>query len=106
MGGMDLGDLPGKQMQNTEAIIQSMTPRERSKPNILNASRRERIAKGSGVEIRDVNALLKQFTQMQTMMKNMTKSKGKQMMKQMAGKMGQGKDIESILSNLPPGFGK
>jgi len=58
-----------KQLARPEAIIRSMTPKERRNPSILNASRRQRIAKGAGVRVQDVNALLKQFDQMRQMMK-------------------------------------
>ena len=78
-----MGMLPGvpKDMKNaqigddmvkvTEAIIRSMTPEERRRPEIINGSRRSRIAKGSGTEVADVNRLIKQFTEMQKMMKRM-----------------------------------
>ncbi|MDO4773475.1 MAG: signal recognition particle protein [Bacillota bacterium] len=62
-----------KQLVRTEAIIQSMTIKERQKPSILNASRRKRIADGSGTSVADVNRLIKQFNDMQKMMKTMTK---------------------------------
>ena len=58
-----------KQMARTEAIIKSMTRREREKPEIINASRKQRIAKGSGTSVEDVNKLLKQFDQTRKMMK-------------------------------------
>lgn len=65
-----------------EAIINSMTPKERSNPEILNGSRRQRIAKGSGTNIQEVNKLIKQFEQIRKMMKMVTGSKmGKLMMK-------------------------
>jgi signal recognition particle subunit SRP54 len=88
-----MGMLPGmpKEMKNaeigddqvkvTEAIIRSMTPQERRAPEIINGSRRNRIAKGSGTEVADVNRLIKQFTEMQKMMKRMgglAKPQGKQ----------------------------
>jgi signal recognition particle subunit SRP54 len=57
-----------KRMKRVEAIINSMTARERNNPKVLNASRRRRIAAGSGVEVRDVNEVLKQFRDMQTLM--------------------------------------
>jgi len=57
----------------TEAIINSMNKNERKTPNIINGSRRLRIAKGSGRPVQEVNALLKQFTQMKKMMKKMNK---------------------------------
>lgn len=62
--------------KRTEAIILSMTPQERSKPSIIDAKRKRRIAAGSGTRVEDVNRLLKQFEQMNKMMKQMTK-KGK-----------------------------
>ncbi len=64
-----------KRLRRVEAIINSMTPQEREKPKILNASRKKRIAAGSGVEVRDVNDVLKQFQQMQTMMGQLRKGK-------------------------------
>ena len=60
-----------EQVKTTEAIIRSMTPEERRQPEIINGSRRTRIAKGSGTEVADVNRLIKQFTEMQKMMKRM-----------------------------------
>ena len=84
MGSMEqlLGMMPGvnasalkdakideKAVARTEAIIKSMTPRERAKPDILNYSRRKRIAEGSGTSIEDVNRLLKQFEQTKKLMK-------------------------------------
>jgi signal recognition particle subunit SRP54 len=57
-----------QRMKRVEAIINSMTAKERENPKILNASRRKRIATGSGVEVRDVNEVLKQFRDMQTLM--------------------------------------
>ena len=60
-----------------EAIIQSMTPEERKDPQVINGSRRRRIARGAGVEVREVNQLLKQFREMRKMMKTMTKLMGK-----------------------------
>src|SRR6185369_6761589 len=95
-----LGMLPGmpKELKNAEiddreigrieAIIRSMTPEERRKPEIINGSRRSRIARGSGVTTNEVNNLLKQFKQVQQMMKGMPgvgrKMKGKK------GKKGKG----------------
>ena len=60
-------------MKKPEAIIRSMTPRERRNPSILNASRRKRIAAGSGTTVQDVNALIRQFEQAKDMMKTMMK---------------------------------
>lgn len=66
-----IGDLAPaeKEMKKVEAIIQSMTKEERKKPEILKASRKQRIAKGSGTDVADINRLLKQFEQMKAMMK-------------------------------------
>jgi signal recognition particle subunit SRP54 len=57
------------QVKITEAIIRSMTPAERANPQIINGSRRSRIARGSGTQVQDVNRLVKQFAEMQKMMK-------------------------------------
>lgn len=72
-----------KQLAMPEAIIRSMTPKERRNPSIINASRKVRIANGAGVRVQDVNALLKQFDQMRSMMKQFTSPKGKKKMKKM-----------------------
>lgn len=66
-----------KQMAQTEAIILSMTPEERNDPSLMNASRRRRIAAGSGTSVEMVNRLLKQFEQMQKMLKQLKSKKGK-----------------------------
>ena len=76
-----------KQFNQMEAIINSMTPAERSRPDIIKGSRKRRIAAGSGTQIQDVNRLLKQFTQMQKMMKKMSGGGMKKMMRQMKGMM-------------------
>ena len=62
---------PEKMMKQMEAIIQSMTPLERHKPDVINGSRKPRIAAGAGVQIQDINRLLKQHAQMEKMMKAM-----------------------------------
>ena len=62
-------DIPDDAFKQTEAIIDSMTPFERENPESINASRRERIAKGSGTSVMEVNKLLKQFEQTRKMMK-------------------------------------
>lgn len=64
--------LPEKELTKVEAIINSMTFKERHQPKTINNSRKERIAKGSGTTLQDINQLLKQFTQMQKMLKKMT----------------------------------
>ena len=66
-----------RQIDRTKAIIQSMTPKERQKPDIINASRRRRIAAGCGQTVEDVNRLLRQYEQMNKMMKQLTGKKGK-----------------------------
>jgi signal recognition particle subunit SRP54 len=69
-------DMDDDSLKPIEAIIKSMTPDERSNPDILDGSRRQRIAKGSGTSIQQVNQLLKQFQQMRKMMKTMNKMGG------------------------------
>jgi signal recognition particle subunit SRP54 len=103
MGNIKIGEKENNQLKRTEAIIQSMTPKERENPNILNGNRRMRIAKGSGVQIKDVNALLKQFAQMRTMMKAMKGPKGKKMMRSMSGMAGglSGGEGMPSLKNFP-----
>ncbi len=76
MSGKDI-DVDENAMKKPEAIIRSMTPRERRNPGILNASRRRRIAAGSGTTVQDVNQLIRQFDQAKQMMKQMTQMKGK-----------------------------
>lgn len=71
--------------RHIEAIIQSMTPKERKKPSIIDVKRKNRIAKGSGTKLEQVNQLMKQFDQMSKMMKMMQGPGGKQMMKMMGG---------------------
>ncbi|MGE9295082.1 MAG: signal recognition particle protein [Puniceicoccales bacterium] len=88
--GLEIGDEHEGQLKRTEAMILSMTPKERQNPQLINGSRRKRIANGSGVEVRDVNQLLKQFGQMRKMMKMMKGSKGRKQMERMAKKMGAG----------------
>lgn len=78
-------DIDDNAFKGIEAIILSMTPKERTNPEILNTSRKMRIAKGSGTNIQDVNRLLKQFDQTRKMMKMMTGSKMSQMMGAMKG---------------------
>ena len=72
-----------KKMKRTEAIIQSMTQKERENPKIIAASRKVRIAKGSGTRVQDVNELLKQFEQMRQMMKQFSGGKQARMLKKM-----------------------
>ena len=73
------------QLKHQIAIINSMTPSERRFPKTINGSRKRRIAKGSGLEIQDVNKLMKQFVQMERMMKKMSGGKLKKMMKNIPG---------------------
>lgn len=74
-----------KQYGQTMAVIQSMTTRERNNPNVINASRRIRISKGSGTTVQDVNRLLKQFEDMKKMMKQFSGPHGKKMLKGLGG---------------------
>ena len=78
-------DIDDDAFKGIEAIIHSMTPSERSNPSTINASRKKRIAKGSGTSVQEVNQLMKQFTQMSKMMKMMQGGGGKQMMQMMRG---------------------
>lgn len=114
MGGISglMGKLPGmaalknkvddnviaKDFKRTEAIINSMTPKERAFPAIIKGSRKKRIASGSGTNVQDINKLMKQFTQMQKMMKKMKGGGVKNLMRGMAGKMPPG-----MSGMLPPG---
>ncbi len=104
MGGLEslLDKLPGmnrvpnageqaqraaKEFRRQMAIIDSMTPAERRRPDVLNGSRKRRIAAGSGTQVQDVNRLLKQFTQMSKMMKKMQKGGLKKMLRGLGGRM-------------------
>ena len=78
-------DFDNDSFKHIEAMIGSMTPKERTQPELLNHSRKNRIAKGSGRDINEVNQLIKQFGQMSKMMKMMQGGKGKQMMKMFQG---------------------
>ncbi len=80
-------DIDDDAFKGIEAIIYSMTPKERTNPEILNQSRRRRIAKGSGTTEQEVSRLIKQFDQTRKMMKMMTGSKASMMMNAMRGKM-------------------
>ena len=92
MPGMGAGKMPEidtdeaeKNMARIEAIIHSMTPQERKNPNLLNPSRRNRIAKGAGVDVAEVNRLVKQFEQTRKLMKQMPGFGGKKGRRGMAG---------------------
>lgn len=93
--GQAAGQLQGgqaeKQLKRTEGILNSMTPLERAKPDLLKASRKRRIAAGAGVPVQEVNRLLKQFDQMQGMMKQMKKGGMAKMMRAMGGMKNLGK---------------
>ena len=78
-------DIDDNAFKSIEAIIHSMTPQERTHPELLNSSRRQRIAKGSGTDIQEVNRLIKQFDQMRKMMKTVTSGKIPQMAQMMRG---------------------
>jgi len=104
----------GKVLGRQEAIIQSMTKYERAKPALLNASRRRRIATGSGTTVQDVNRLIKQYEQMETVMKKMRKMGVGGMLGAMKGLMGKGDQdrlselqAQEGMSSLPgmPGTG-
>lgn len=80
-----------KQLRRTEGILNSMTPQERAKPELLKASRKRRIAAGAGVTVQEVNRMLNQFEQMQGMMKHMKKGGMAKMMRAMGGMKGLGR---------------
>ncbi|MGB7184657.1 MAG: AAA family ATPase, partial [Burkholderiaceae bacterium] len=84
--GADMGQAES-QMRRMKGIIDSMTPTERSKPDLIKASRKRRIATGSGVSVQEVNRLLKQFDQMSGMMRKMQKGGLAKMMRSMKGMM-------------------
>ena len=88
MSGKDI-DVDDNAMKKPEAIIRSMTPRERRNPGVLNASRRKRIAAGSGTTVQDVNQLIRQFEQAKDMMKRMTSQmkggRGQRLMRRFPG---------------------
>ena len=88
LGDVDLDN--DKSLKRVEAMILSMTPAERRKPQILDASRKRRIVKGSGASIQELNRLLKQFDQMKTMMKQFSGKGGKRRMMNAFGGMGMG----------------
>ncbi|MEK6789631.1 MAG: signal recognition particle protein [Pseudomonadota bacterium] len=98
------GGAPEKQMKRMEAIIQSMTLAERSKPDLINGSRKRRIANGSGTQIQDVNRVLKQHEQMAKMMKKFANPSGMmKMMKGLAGKLPPG--MMDGMPGMPGGSG-
>ena len=86
-GQVDM-DRAEKDIKRKEGIIQSMTPLERRKPELIKATRKRRIAAGSGVHVQEVNRMLKEFEQMQTMMKKMSGGGMMKMMKRMGGMKG------------------
>lgn len=105
LGGADI-DLDGKEVKHMEAIILSMTPKERADVSIIDAKRRKRIAMGSGTKVQDVNRLLKQFGEMKKMMR---KLKTQQAAPSKKGKKGKGKksklpNLGDLLSSFAGGF--
>ncbi len=98
-------DIKDDAFKHIEAIIYSMTPEERRRPSIINTQRKNRIAKGSGRKIEEINQLMKQFDQMGKMMKMMQGPQGKQLM-QMMSKMGGGIPNIPGLGGLGKMFGK
>jgi signal recognition particle subunit SRP54 len=87
-GKLNVGQKEEDKFKHSEAIILSMTLKERKAPQMINGSRRMRIAKGAGVEVREVNQLLKEFQMMRKMMKSMKGGKAKKMMKKMGAMQG------------------
>ena len=82
---LDNADIDERKLDRVEAIIKSMTKKERSNPSIINSSRKRRIAEGSGTNIAQVNALLKQFEQMQKMMKQLNGKGARSLLKKFKG---------------------
>jgi signal recognition particle subunit SRP54 len=93
------GALDNSKLKRTEAIVLSMTPMERSRPEIIKGSRRQRIAAGSGTSIVQINQLIKQFGEMRKMMRNPGKMKN--MMKQMGGAGGMGDMMKGLGGKFP-----
>ncbi|HOZ94964.1 MAG TPA: signal recognition particle protein, partial [Ottowia sp.] len=95
-----------KDIRRKEGIINSMTPAERRKPELLKASRKRRIAQGAGVQVQEVNRLLKEFEQMQGMMKQFKGGALAKMMRRMGGMKGmQGLLGGGAMPPVPPGLG-
>ncbi|MEJ1384301.1 MAG: signal recognition particle protein [Candidatus Sedimenticola sp. (ex Thyasira tokunagai)] len=92
-----------KEITRSIAIINSMTPQERSFPNVIKGARKRRIALGSGTRVQEVNKMLKQFTQMQKMMKKMKGGGMAKMMRGLKGKLGPGGGMPP--GGMPPGGG-
>jgi signal recognition particle subunit SRP54 len=92
-----------KELVKIEAMINSMTPDERQRPDLIKGSRKKRIAAGSGTQIQDINRLLKQFKQMQKMMKKFSKGGMKNMMRSLKGRMppGMGGGMGGGFGNTP-----
>ena len=84
---VDLDSVDENAFKKTSSIIYSMTKKEREHPDIINASRKKRIAAGCGMTVEDVNKLLNQFKQMQKMFKEMNGKKGRKQMKRMQMQM-------------------
>ena len=99
LGGVDL-DLDGKEVKHMEAIILSMTPKERNDTSIIDAKRRKRIAMGSGTQVSDVNKLLKQFEEMRKMMRQLGVKAKQQSSKKNKGKKGKTKKTRPTMPNL------
>ncbi|MDE1153379.1 MAG: signal recognition particle protein [Micavibrio sp.] len=106
-GMMENANVDDSILKKQEAIILSMTLKEREKPELLNASRRKRIAAGSGTTVQEVNKLLKQFQDMQTMMKRMQKLGGKGVMRHMGALFGGGgmEEMEEMAKNMQSKMG-
>jgi signal recognition particle subunit SRP54 len=103
---MASGAVDEKILVRMDAMIGSMTPKERSKPELLNAKRKIRIAKGSGTTVQDVNRLLKMHQEMSTAMKKLRKMGGLKGLAGMLGKGGMGGAMSGLLGNkAPPGLG-
>ena len=111
MSGIDASQMDNSGLKRQEAIIQSMTYKERMNHLIIGPSRRKRIAKGSGTSVQEVNKLIKQFEKTKLTMKKLSRNRGAQakMMQQMMGSSGGmggmgGMDMSQLASRMPKGF--
>lgn len=105
-GKLDAAGMDDSMVKKQEAILSSMTKKERAEPQLINASRRRRIAIGSGTQVHDVNKLLKQFEQMNKMMKQMKKLGMGGMMKSMKGLLGGNPQMDDMLAQMEGQMGQ
>ena len=105
-GQLDAAGMDDSLVKKQEAILSSMTQKERSQPALLNASRRRRIANGSGTQVQDVNKLMKQFEQMNKMMKQLKKMGMGGMMKSMKSLLGGNPQMDDMMAQMEGQMGE